>query len=62
MRHCRSVLMDKVRQSSFSSKIKKNILENKLREQIKCSDGVNFDPGDEIEGKSDQKTKKTRDL
>ena len=31
-------------------------------EQIKCSDGVDFDPGDEIEGRSDQKTKKTRDL
>ena len=46
----------------FSFKNKKNLLENKLTEQIKCSDGVNFDPGDEIKGRSDQKTEKTRDF
>jgi len=30
--------------------------------QVKCSDGVDFDPGDQIDSETDQRTNKTRDL
>lgn len=36
-------------------KIKKNLLNRKLTKKTKCSDGVDFNPGDEIEDRSGQK-------
>ena len=46
----------------FFKNFKRKLSQNQSMGQVKCSDRVDFDPGDQIERETDQRTNKNGDL